>query len=126
VLDYYRGWLAGCDMTSRDDGRHQRAAKIQFTRIARSLERIIRGKTVAPESHSATGLGWDYFPQCRLSHEASAQASALAGEVVDQLTDSIAPEEEQQKRKRKLIHGPREFGTCARISTIRTLGPEDG
>jgi hypothetical protein len=48
-------------------------------------------------------------PKGRLSHEARAQASALAGKVVDQLTDSTAPEDEQQKRKRRLIHGPREF-----------------
>ncbi len=45
----------------------------------------------------------------RLSHAARAQASAMAAEVVDQLNDASAPEEERQKRKRKLIHGPREF-----------------
>jgi hypothetical protein len=45
----------------------------------------------------------------QLSHEAHARASSLATEVVDKLTDATAPEEEQQKRKRKLIHGPREF-----------------
>ena len=33
----------------------------------------------------------------------------MAGEVVDRFTDETAPVEEQQKRKRKLIHGPREF-----------------
>ena len=97
-----------------------------------SLDRWIDGLSGAKLSRlkAIRRLVWDgtksYFPQCRLSHEARAQASALAGEVVDQLTDSIAPEEEQQKPKRKLIHGPREFGTCARISTIRTLSPEDG
>lgn len=45
----------------------------------------------------------------RLNHTARAKASTLAGEVVDQLTDATAPEEEQQKWKCKLIHGPREF-----------------
>ena len=45
----------------------------------------------------------------RLTHAARAHASALAGEVVDQLNDASAPPEEQAKRKRKLIHGPREF-----------------
>src|SRR5690242_2132906 len=45
----------------------------------------------------------------RLSHAARAHASAMATKVVDQLTDSTAPEEEQQVRKRKLIRGPREF-----------------
>ncbi len=45
----------------------------------------------------------------RISHEAREHASALAAEVVDQLTDATASEGEPQKRKRKLIHGPREF-----------------
>ncbi len=52
-------------------------------------------------SHSAGRRG--------LSDAARAQASAIAADVVDQLTDSMAPADEQQKRKRKLIHGPREF-----------------
>ena len=45
----------------------------------------------------------------RRSHEARAKASAMAGEVVDQFTDATAPVEEQEKRKRRLIKGPREF-----------------
>lgn len=45
----------------------------------------------------------------RFSHAARAKASALASEVVDQLIDGAAPEEEQLKRKRRLIHGPPEF-----------------
>lgn len=45
----------------------------------------------------------------RFSHAARAKASALASEVIDQLTDAIAPEEERQKRKRRLTHGPAEF-----------------
>jgi hypothetical protein len=45
----------------------------------------------------------------RFSHVARAKASALASEVVDQLIDATASEEEQLKRKRRLIHGPREF-----------------
>src|SRR5262245_1893154 len=45
----------------------------------------------------------------RFSHAARAKASALASEVIDQLTDATAPEEEQQRRKRRLTHGPPEF-----------------
>ena len=33
----------------------------------------------------------------------------MAGDVVDQFTDATASVEEQAKRKRRLIHGPREF-----------------
>ena len=40
---------------------------------------------------------------------AGLKVTAMAGEVVDRFTDETAPVEEQQKRKRKLIHGPREF-----------------
>ena len=50
-----------------------------------------------------------HSPSGRLSHASRAQASAMAGEVVDRLTDASAPLAEQAKRKRKLIHGPREF-----------------
>jgi hypothetical protein len=38
-----------------------------------------------------------------------ARGSSVATEVVDQLTDATASEEEQQKRTGNLIHGPREF-----------------
>jgi hypothetical protein len=55
-------------------------------------------------------LGLSHAPKRgRLSHEARTKASAMAGETVDRLTDSSAPTEEQEKRKRRLIHGPMEF-----------------
>jgi hypothetical protein len=55
-------------------------------------------------------IGLSHAPRNgRLSPAARDKASALAADVVDQLTDSTVPEEEKQKRKRKLIHGPREF-----------------
>jgi hypothetical protein len=55
-------------------------------------------------------IGLSHSPKRgRLSHEARAKASTMAGEIVDQLTDAAAPVEEQEKRKRRLIHGPREF-----------------
>ncbi len=55
-------------------------------------------------------LGLSHSPKRgRLSHASRAHASALAAEVVDKLTDGTVHPEEQQKRKRKLIHGPREF-----------------
>jgi hypothetical protein len=48
-------------------------------------------------------------PNGRPNHESRAHASAMASEVVDKLTDGSALPEEQAKRKRRLIHGPREF-----------------
>jgi predicted DNA-binding ribbon-helix-helix protein len=42
----------------------------------------------------------------------------MAGEMVDRFTDETAPVEEQQKRKRKLIHGPANSATCGRISIV--------
>jgi hypothetical protein len=55
-------------------------------------------------------LGLSHSPnRGRLSHTARAHASTMAAEVVEQLNDLSAPEGEQQKRKRRLIHGPREF-----------------
>ena len=41
--------------------------------------------------------------------KAASQATELAGDVIDRLTDESAPTEEQEKRKRKLIKGPLEF-----------------
>ena len=55
-------------------------------------------------------LGLSHLPKRgHLSHAARAHAFAMAAQIVDHLNDSSAPEEERQKRKRKLIHGPREF-----------------
>lgn len=55
-------------------------------------------------------FGLSHAPQKgRLGHEARAKASAMAGEVIDQFKDLTAPPEEQEKRKRRLIKGPREF-----------------
>jgi Arc/MetJ-type ribon-helix-helix transcriptional regulator len=79
-----------------------------------SLDRWINGLSGArlsrPEAiRRLVEMGVTASPNGRLSPEARAKASALAGEIVDLLNDASAPEEEQQKRKRKLIHGPREF-----------------
>ena len=80
-----------------------------------SLDRWIEGIAGAelsrPEAiRRPVEMGLSHSPdRGRLSDAARAHASAMAGDVVDQLTDSMAPEEEQQQRKRKLIHGPREF-----------------
>ena len=53
------------------------------------------------------------------------QGHSMAG--VDRFTDETAPVEEQQKRKRKLIHGPANSATCGRISIVWArirLGPK--
>jgi hypothetical protein len=46
---------------------------------------------------------------CPLAQSRGLYGVTMAAEVVEQLNDLSAPEGEQQKRKRRLIHGPREF-----------------
>jgi hypothetical protein len=48
-------------------------------------------------------------PTPRRGKKTAVKASELAGEMVDWLSDSSAPAEEQAKRKRRLIKGPSEF-----------------
>jgi hypothetical protein len=48
----------------------------------------------------------------------AAKASDLAGEAIDRLADSTASKNEQAKRKRRLIKGPREFRTARRKAGI--------
>jgi Arc/MetJ-type ribon-helix-helix transcriptional regulator len=48
-------------------------------------------------------------PERRTSRKAAAKAAELAGREIDRLADPSATAEEQAKRKRRLIKGPREF-----------------
>jgi hypothetical protein len=48
-------------------------------------------------------------PERRLSRKAARKASELAAREIDRLADPSAAPEEQSKRKRRLIEGPREF-----------------
>lgn len=48
-------------------------------------------------------------PRQRGAHKGAAKAKALAGEQVERMIDRSAPEEERQKRKRRLTKGPSEF-----------------
>jgi hypothetical protein len=57
-------------------------------------------------------LGTD--PGRRISRKFAAKASDLAGRVIDRLTDPSATTEEQAKRKRRLIRGPRELRATGR------------
>lgn len=43
------------------------------------------------------------------NHDAAQKASKLAEEVVDKVIDKSHPPDEQHRRKRRLIKGPREF-----------------
>jgi metal-responsive CopG/Arc/MetJ family transcriptional regulator len=52
-------------------------------------------------------LGTD--PARRTTRKAAAKASELAGREIDRLADPSVAAEEQAKRKRRLIKGPREF-----------------
>jgi hypothetical protein len=58
------------------------------------------------------GLGTD--PARQTTHEAAAKASELAGRAIDRLMDPSVAAEEQAKRKRRLIKGPREFRSIRR------------
>jgi metal-responsive CopG/Arc/MetJ family transcriptional regulator len=57
-------------------------------------------------------LGTD--PARQPTREAAAKASDLAGRAIDRLADPSVAEEEQGKRKRRLIKGPREFRSIRR------------
>jgi hypothetical protein len=41
--------------------------------------------------------------------DAAPRAAEMAASTIDHMRDKTAPAEEQQRRKRKLIRGPREF-----------------
>jgi len=41
--------------------------------------------------------------------DAAPRAAEMAASAIDHMRDKTAPAEEQQRRKRKLIRGPREF-----------------
>jgi hypothetical protein len=45
----------------------------------------------------------------RRSVAATESASAMAGRTIDRLSDTSAPDVEQATRKKRLLHGPKEF-----------------
>ena len=45
----------------------------------------------------------------RRSAKATANASAMAGNTIDELTDKTATDAEQARRKKQLLQGPKEF-----------------
>jgi metal-responsive CopG/Arc/MetJ family transcriptional regulator len=45
----------------------------------------------------------------RGSHKGASKASELAGQEVDRVADQSLPVEEQERRKRRLTRGPKEF-----------------
>ena len=98
---------------TRDDGMsiNVRLTSDQLAALDRWIEGLSGAKLSRPEAiRRLIEIGLSNAPtRGDISLHARAHASALAAEVVDQLTDLGAPGEEQQKRKRKLIHGPREF-----------------
>ena len=79
------------------------------------VARVDRWATIQKASRSEAirrlvEMGLSHAPKSgQLSHASRAKASAMAGDVVDQFAEVTAPPEEQQKRKRRLIYGPREF-----------------
>jgi hypothetical protein len=53
----------------------------------------------APSAHRAGGVRTDR----------AAKARAMAGQEMDRLSDASATEDERQRRKRRLLKGPKEF-----------------
>jgi metal-responsive CopG/Arc/MetJ family transcriptional regulator len=75
-------------------------------------EHGVRTRSEAIRRLVEQALGSD--PERRPSRQAAAKASELAGQEIDRLADPSATKEEQAKRKRRLIKGPREFRRARR------------
>jgi outer membrane lipoprotein SlyB len=69
-----------------------------------------RSEAVGRLVEQALGIGQGR----RMTRKFAATASELAGRVIDRLADQSATREEQAKRKRRLIRGPRELRTTRR------------
>jgi metal-responsive CopG/Arc/MetJ family transcriptional regulator len=54
-------------------------------------------------------LGLSMSPAGRTNPKAAFKASALAAKEIDRIADQTAPAEERDKRKRRLLKGPKEF-----------------
>lgn len=80
-----------------DRWRRQHGAKTRSEAIQRLLEQALETDR-----------------ELRTSRKLAAKASDLAGRAIDRLADRSATREEQAKRKRRLIKGPREFRTARR------------
>jgi hypothetical protein len=48
-------------------------------------------------------------PKGRRTAAATESASAMAGRAIDRLADTAAPAKEQASRRKRLLHGPKEF-----------------
>src|SRR5690349_5140727 len=56
------------------------------------------------------GLGLEALrPTKKISPKARARAHDLAGQQIEKLIDPSAPHEERERRKRRLLKGPKEF-----------------
>ena len=80
-----------------DQWRREHGAKTRSQAIQRLVEQA---------------LGSD--PERRTSRKTATKASELAGREIDRRADPSATAEEQAKRKRRLIEGPREFRRARR------------
>ena len=76
------------------------------------LEQGAKTRSEAIQRLLGQALGTD--PGRHTSRKLAAKASDLAGRVIDRLADRSATGEEQAKRKRRLVKGPREFRTARR------------
>ena len=98
---------------SRHRARRDSATAVRLPRrILRKIDQWQREhgaktRSEAIQRLTEAALGTD--PQRRPSREAAVRASDLAGREIDRLADPSAATEEQAKRKRRLIKGPREF-----------------
>lgn len=86
-------------------------------RVLRQIDRWRRENGAKTRSEAIVrlveqALGTD--PGRRVTRKFAATASELAGREIDRLADRSATGEEQAKRKRRLIKGPRELRTTRR------------
>ena len=74
-------------------------ARLQADKPSRSeaIRRLVEHALASPK------------PKGRRSPEATADASAMAGQTINQLIDKTAPGTEQARRKKRLLEGPEEF-----------------
>ena len=54
-------------------------------------------------------LGLSMSPAGRTSAQTASRALDMAAEEIDRIADQTAPAEERDKRKRRLLKGPKEF-----------------
>jgi hypothetical protein len=79
----------------------EKAAAAEHRTLAGLLEMLLAGYC---EKQAAAGTSSSLSRS-----DASPRAAEMAASTIDDIRDKTAPAEEQQRRKRRLIRGPKEF-----------------